>query len=395
MGDFFNEYPGSPTAQPLTQNPFLENPLEDPRVRKFAQILVEYSTEVKPGDYVAIATTTIAEPLVRELYSLVLERGGHPHILMNLPDQEELLFEYGNEDQLEFVPRFHKTAFEEFDVLIKVRAQADPRGLSEVPPERQSIHQRALSALIGAQMRRGAEGSLRWMSTMYPTPGYAKEAGMNFEEYKDFVYRAIHADADTPDPVAHWQAVEQAQKRYIDLFQGHDRVQLRGPNVDLSLSIKGRTFLNACGHTNMPDGEIFTGPVEDSVNGWVRFTYPAMTQGRIVDGVELAFEEGKVAKASARENQDFMLEMLNIDEGARYVGEFAIGTNYQIDRFTKSILFDEKIGGSFHMAVGAGYPETGSLNRSMIHWDMICDMRQDSEILVDGEVVYRDGQFVI
>jgi aminopeptidase len=172
-------------------------------------------------------------------------------------------------------------------------------------------------------------------------------------------------------------------------------VQLRGPNVDLSLSVQDRKFINACGHNNMPDGEIYTGPVEDSLNGRVCFTYPAMIQGRIVDGVELVFKEGKVVEASAEQNQEFLLKMLDIDRGARYVGEFAIGTNYQIDRFTKSILFDEKIGGSFHLAVGAGYPETGSRNRSMIHWDMICDMRQDSEILVDGELVYRDGQFVV
>jgi aminopeptidase len=369
--------------------------LEDPRVINFARILVDYSTQVKPGDIVAITTTTIAESLVRALYRLILERGAYPHILLALPDQDELLFEHGDDPQLEFVPRFHKTAFEEFDVLIKVRAQANPRGLSDVPPERQSIHQRSTSKLLDTQMRRGADGSLRWMSTLFPTQGYADEAGMSFEDYQDFVYRAIHADAETPNPVAHWLAVEDEQKRYIQLFQGHDRVHLHGPDVDLKLSVKGRTFINACGHVNMPDGEIYTGPVEDSVNGWVRFSYPAMTQGRIVEGIELLFQDGKVVEASAKANQEFLQEMLNIDDGARYVGEFAIGTNYQIDRFTKSILFDEKIGGSFHLALGAGYPETGSINRSMIHWDMICDMRKDSIIRVDGEVVYRDGRFVV
>ena len=368
--------------------------MTDSRVDKFARILVDYSTRVGPGDDVAITTTTVAEPLARALYSLVLERGGHPHVLLDFPDQDELLFAHADDELLKFVNRFKKIAFEEFDVLIKVRAQTNPRGLSDVPPERQAVHQRAHSGLLEAQMRRGAQGSLRWMSTLFPTHAYAEEAGMAYDEYLDFVYRAIHADEDTADPVAHWQSVEREQRRYLELFQGRDRVQLRGPNVDLALSVAGRMFINACGHNNMPDGEIYTGPVEDSLNGWVRFTYPAMIQGRIVDGVELVFEDGKVIDASAEVNQDFMLEMLNIDPGARYVGEFAIGTNYQIDRFTKSILFDEKIGGSFHMAVGAGYPETGSRNRSVIHWDMICDMRQDSEILVDGELVYRDGKFV-
>ena len=366
----------------------------DPRVDKFAHILVDYSTSVKPGDNVAIYTTTLAEPLVRALYNRILERGGNPHILMMLPDQDELLFAHASDEQLEIVSRFHKIAFEEFDVLIKARAQSDPRGLSDVPPERQAIRTGAVASLIEAQMRRGAEGSLRWMSTLFPTPAYADEAGMDYESYLDFVYGAIHADEGTADPVAYWQGVEKDQRRYLELFQGHDRVQLSGPNVDLSLSVKDRTFINACGQNNMPDGEIFTGPVEDSVNGWVRYTYPAMVQGRIVEGIQLTFEEGKVVEASAESNQDFMLKMLDMDSGSRYVGEFAIGTNYQIDRFTKSILFDEKIGGSFHMAVGAGYPETGSRNRSKIHWDMICDMRQDSQILVDGEPVYRDGQFI-
>jgi aminopeptidase len=221
------------------------------------------------------------------------------------------------------------------------------------------------------------------------------EAGMGLGEYEDFVYRAMHADEGTRNPIAHWQAVKTDQQRIIERIEGHDLVELRGPNVDLKLSIKGRTFNNACGEHNLPDGEIYTGPVENSAKGWVNYTYPAMYQGRIVDGIQLKFDEGRVVEASASENEQFLLKMLETDAGATYIGEFAIGTNFEIDRFTKSILFDEKIGGTFHMALGAGYPETGSQNKSDIHWDMICDMRKDSEILVDGEVVYRDGEFVI
>jgi aminopeptidase len=171
-------------------------------------------------------------------------------------------------------------------------------------------------------------------------------------------------------------------------------VTLRGPNVDLTLSIKGRRFSNSTGTHNMPDGEIYTGPVEESVNGWVKFTYPAIYQGVAVEGAELIFHRGRVDSAKAEKNQDYLLQMLESDQGSRYLGEFAIGTNFDINRFTGNILFDEKIGGSFHMALGAGYPETGSKNRSSIHWDMICDMRRDSEITVDGELFYRNGQFV-
>ncbi len=243
-------------------------------------------------------------------------------------------------------------------------------------------------------MRRGADKTLRWMSTLFPTNAYAMEAEMGLSEYEDFVYAALHADDHTPDPVAHWQKIEKEQQRIVDRIEGHDQVLLRGPNVDLSLSIKERTFRNASGQHNLPDGEIYTGPVEDSANGWVHYTYPAIYQGRSVEGIELTFEAGKVVKANAKRNEEFLLHMLDTDAGARYLGEFAIGTNFEIDRFTRNILFDEKIGGSFHMALGAGYPETGSQNKSIFHWDMICDMRQDAEIRVDGEVVYRDGQFV-
>jgi aminopeptidase len=286
-------------------------------------------------------------------------------------------------------------AFEEFDVLIKLRSETNTRALSQVDAARLARRQKAMAALLRAQLSRGAAGKLRWMSTQYPTVAHAMEAEMGYDEYQDFFYRACHADDATPDPVAYWQGVKRDQQRIVDWLNGHAQVTLRGPNVDLRLSVSGRTFVNCFGDKNLPDGEVFTGPVEDSANGWVRFTYPAVYQGRVVEGVELAFENGKVVKASASKNQDLLLHMLDSDAGARYIGEFAIGTNFEIDRFTHNILFDEKIGGSFHMALGAGYPETGSQNKSVIHWDMICDMRQDSEIRVDGELLYRNGKFDI
>jgi len=368
--------------------------LVDTRVRNFARILVDHSTHVAPGDRVAITAAFAAEPLVRALYELVLDRGGHPHVLFDLPGQDESLYAHASDEQLDYVSPFHKMAFEAFEVLIKIRAETNTRALSNVDPLRQARRQKTLSTLLQAQMRRGADKSLRWMSTLYPTQAYAMEAEMGFDEYQDFVFRAMHADEGTPDPVAYWQWIEQEQKRIVERIEGHNCIELHGPNVDLSLSIKGRSFRNASGQHNLPDGEIYTGPVEDSAKGWVRYTYPAVYQGRIVEGIELTFDEGRVVKATATRNQDFLLQMLDTDAGARYLGEFAIGTNFEINRFTRNILFDEKIGGSFHMALGAGYPETGSLNKSIIHWDMICDLRKDSEICVDGEVVYRNEDFV-
>jgi len=243
-------------------------------------------------------------------------------------------------------------------------------------------------------LRRGADKSLRWVLTQIPTEGYAQEAGMSLGEYTNFVLSACHIDENTPDPVAHWENIRKQQLGMIANIEGQDMVKLKGAHVDLSLSVKGRKFNNSYGIHNIPDGEIYTGPVEDSVNGWVRFSYPAIYQGQVVEGVELSFENGRVVTAKATTGEDFLRTMIDSDEGAHYLGEFAIGTNYEINRFTRNILFDEKLGGTFHMALGAGYPETGSVNTSSIHWDLICDMRGDAEMSVDGEVIYRNGKFI-
>ena len=367
----------------------------DLRIQKFAQILVDHSTAVKPGDKVAITASTAAETAVKALYELVLERGGYPHTLIDFAGENESFYAHASDEQLDFVPLFHKMAFEEFDVLIKLRSEVNTRALTNVNAARVARRGKAMSSLTRAQMERGAAGSLRWMSTLFPTPAYAMEADMGVAEYEDFFFRACHADEDTPDPVAYWQGVKDEQQRIVDWINGHNQVTLKGPNVDLSLSMRGRTFINCFGDKNLPDGEIFTGPVEESAQGWVRYTYPAVYQGRVVEGIELNFEAGQVVKAIALKNEDLLLAMINSDAGARYIGEFAIGTNFGITRFTRNILLDEKIGGSFHMALGAGYPETGSKNKSAIHWDMICDLRQDSEIRVDGELFYSNGKFVI
>ncbi|MBN2146719.1 MAG: aminopeptidase [Anaerolineales bacterium] len=367
--------------------------MSDHRIEKLAQILVDHSAHVSPGDLVAIETSTNAEPLVRAIYELVLKRGGHPHLLLHLPDEEEIFFSHASDSQLDFTPTFQKLVTEQFNVYIRVRAEINPLALTNVPPERQSRWQKANAPVRSNMLRRGGDKTLRWSLTLFPTEGYARQAGMKYEDFENFVYSACHADENTPDPVAYWEGVEKKQAEIVKRIEGHDKVKLLGPNVDLSLSIKGRKFRNSSGQHNMPDGEIYTGPVESSVNGWVKFTYPALYQGRMVEGVELTFEKGRVATATAEKGQEFLTVMLDSDVGARYLGEFAIGTNFEINRFSRNILFDEKLGGTFHVALGAGYPETGSLNTSMIHWDMICDMRKDSEIRVDGVVIYRNGEF--
>ncbi len=367
--------------------------MTDPRLSKLADVLVNYSVKVQPGDWVLITGDIVAEPLINEVLGYVLKAGGNPTTMIGSDNLAETSYLYSGEEQLKWVSPVEKLVFDEADVLISLRASGNTRALNAVDPKKQQIRGLARSGLMETYMRRSAEGSFRWTLTNYPCLAYAQEADMSLRDYEDFVYKATFTDQD--DPVAEWQKVHNEQQRLVDWLVGKKSVTVKSPNADLSLSIEGRTFINSDGTHNMPSGEIFTGPVEDSVNGWVKFTYPAITSGREVEGVHLEFKDGKVVNASAEKNEAFLLSQLDSDEGARYLGEFAIGTNYGIDRFTKSILYDEKIGGSFHMAVGAGYPETGSVNKSAIHWDFICDVREDSEIRVDGELFYKDGKFQV
>ena len=371
--------------------------MADPRVAKFAKVLVEHSARVVPGDRVLIEATTAAEPLVRELIIQILQKGGHPHPLImlpdfNYPDHEELLLAFGNDAQIEFVPSFFRLAYDQFESRIRVHSAANPRDMNLVDTTRLQKRGIAKGVITEVQMHRGAEGAFKWVTTLYPTEGYAQDAGMSLRQYQDFFFGAVHANED--DPIAYWNSTAAGQQKAIDWLAGKGQVVMHGPNVDLTLSIKGRKFMNSTGIYNMPDGEIYTGPVEDSVNGWVKFTYPAIYGGVAVEGAELTFNRGRVEQAQAEKNQEYLIKMLESDSGSRYLGEYAIGTNSDIDRFTGNILFDEKIGGTFHMALGAGYPETGSHNKSSIHWDMICDLRKDSEILVDDDLFYKNGEFM-
>lgn len=368
--------------------------MPDPRVVRLARVLTDYSTSVQPNERVAIAGLTVAAPLLEAVYERVLELGAFPHLFVSLPGIDPLFFKKANEAQLDYVSPVQHFIYEQADVLISIGGLANTRELNGVDPARQARRRTALAAVQEAYLRRSSEGTYKWVATIFPTDANAQDAEMSLADYEDFVYSACHVAGDE-DPVAHWQAVTAEHDRLIEWLKPHDRVEIRGPNADLSLSVKGRRFLNANGQRNMPDGEIFTGPVEDSANGWVRFTYPVVAFGREMDGVELKFEGGRVVQASAKKNEAFLLSALDTDAGSRYLGEFAIGTNFGIQRFTKSILFDEKIGGSFHMALGAGYPDTGSQNRSGLHWDMICDMRHGGEIWVDGELFYQNGQFTV
>jgi len=367
--------------------------MTDSRIEKLADVLVNYSVAVQPGDKVLVQGGTPAEPLLKAVYAKVLQAGGHPLMLISLSGAEELFFRYASDEQLQYVPEPIKLVAETYDVSISIRGAENTKALSNVNPARMVLRNQAQTELMETFMRRGATGELRWVGTLFPTNAHAQDAEMSLSEYEDFVYSACLPDVD--DPVGAWRRFSAWQQQIVDWLRGKEQVHVIGPETELRLSIAGRTFINSDGRHNMPSGEVFTGPVEDSVEGHVYFSYPAIYQGREVSGVRLWIENGKVVKATAEKNEDFLLQMLDTDDGSRYFGEFAIGTNKGITRFTRQILFDEKINGSFHMALGRSYPETGGKNVSAIHWDMICDMRDGGEIWVDDDLLYKDGEFVI
>lgn len=365
----------------------------DPRIDKLASVLVNYSTEVQPGEWVGVLGDVAALPLVRAVYEHVLKAGGQPSLMLTDEYLTRQFARQATDAQIEWLDPSHTLYYENADVYIRCGGPTNTRANTTLDAKRLQKVQAARRPWLDTRMGRAAEGKMKWVGTLFPTEGLAQEAGMSLEEYSDFVFGACFADRD--DPVAAWEALGAMQQQKIDWLKGKQSIVLRGPNIDLSLSVADRVFINACGKRNMPDGEIFTGPVEESVNGWVRFTYPSILQGRAVSGIELRFVDGRVTDASAKENEDLLYAQLDADAGSRYLGEFAIGTNFGIDKFTGSILYDEKIGGTIHMAIGAGYPDTGSKNRSSVHWDMICDMRHDSEIHVDDELFYKNGQFIV
>lgn len=367
--------------------------MTDLRVEKLADVLVNYSVKVKPGDWVFVNSNPIAQPLVSAVARRVLEAGGNPTPISVPEDMREMLLRTGSDEQLEWISPIERLAMEQADVMINIQASSNTRGLTAVDPQRQRLFQVARRELLQTYRQRAAEGSLRWVITQYPCPAYAQDADMSLSDYEDFVYGTTFADQ--PDPIRCWLDMHERQQQLIEWLAGKKEVVVRGPHVDLKLSIDGRGFINSSGTKNMPSGEIYTSPVEESAEGWIRFDYPAIRDGREVEGVEFTFEAGKVMKATARKNEDYLLRQLDSDEGARYLGEFAIGTNFGIKQFTKSILYDEKIGGTMHLAVGAGFAEAGGKNTSTIHWDFICDMRHDSEILVDGDLFYKNGEFKI
>ncbi|HEU5142416.1 MAG TPA: aminopeptidase [Solirubrobacterales bacterium] len=367
--------------------------MRDPRVERLAKILVGYSTEVKEGEVVSIDGESGAEPLLLAVYEQVLQAGGRPIMNVSLDGQAVAYYKHASDAQLDWVSPVSEWLLENVDVRIAIGASANTRELSAVPPEKQMRRQTATGELLARAMERSAKGEFRWCYTLFPTNAYASEAEMSLSDYEDFYYGACLATDG--DPLTAWQKASEECKRLAEWIDGHEEVRVVAPGTDIKLGIAGRKFIPCDGRHNMPDGEFFTGPVEDSVEGEVSFHLPATIGGREVAGVRLRFEAGKVVDASAERGEEYLVELLDTDEGARRLGELGIGTNYAIDRGTREVLLDEKLGGTVHMAVGRSYPESGGVNESAVHTDLVCDLRLGGKLEVDGTVMQEDGKFVV
>ncbi len=366
--------------------------MPDPRITKLAKILIHYALEIKPGQTLQIRTHPIAEELTLAVYEEAIKAGANVFIQNSVPGADEIFYKHASDAQLDFVSPIRKLVAETFDASLSLWTEHNTRELSAVDPARLARFSKAGAVISKAFLGRAAKGELRWCLTAYPSQAMAQEADMSLADYREFIFSAGMLNDD--DPLAFWRKEGESQRKIVAWLKGRDQVALKGSNVDLKMSVKGRSFIPCHGKVNFPDGEIFTGPVEDSVKGWVRFKYPAIEYGQEVTDIELWFEKGRVVKEKASKNQELLTSMLNTDAGSRTLGEFGIGTNYGITRFTKNMLFDEKMGGTIHLAVGSGYPESGSKNESGIHWDMLCDMN-DAEIKVDGDLFYQNGKIVI
>jgi aminopeptidase len=365
----------------------------DPRVAKLARVLTRHSLQLKEGDLFRIATSAVAAPLVRELYREALLMGAHPLLRLSIEGIEELLYKHASEAQLRYIPNVARQEIEDVDATIQIMASENTKSLSHADPQKIAARRQASQELTERVFARTAAGDLKWVITLFPTQAAAQDAEMSLEEYEDFVYGAGKLGAE--DPVAEWGAVRAEQQRIADFLGTKRIIRLVAPDTDLTYHTAGRSWINAAGERNFPDGEVFTSPDETKTEGYIRYTYPAVYAGRAVEDVRLVFEGGKVVQATATKGEDLLQSLLDMDEGARRLGEAAFGLNYNIQRFSRNTLFDEKIGGTVHLALGSAFEEIDGKNRSALHWDMVCDMRQRGMAYADGELIYKDGSFII
>lgn len=363
----------------------------DSILSKYADLLVNYCVEIKKGDKLYVSSTTLAEPLIREVYRSALKAGAHVEFDLAFREKGRIFLNEAEKEQLEYLPTLQKKAMEEFDAYIYIRAPFNLKEEQNVNIEKSKIRGKAMKSISKTYFERTATRDLKRNLCQYPTQAAAQQASMSLEEYQNFVFGACKLFAD--DPMQEWLNVRASQQEVTDLLNKSKTIRYKGDGIDVEFSCDERTWINSDGQTNMPSGEVYTSPVENSVNGVIRFNFPSVYMGHEVEDVTLWVKDGYIEKWEAKRGQAFLNKIFQI-EGSRRFGEAAIGTNYNIDRITKNILFDEKMGGTVHMAIGQSYLQAGGKNQSSIHWDMITDMTNGGEIFADGERIYENGKFI-
>lgn len=366
--------------------------MADVRLNKLAKLLVEYSTEVKKGDRVYVQAEDVAIPYIAEVAKEAIKKGAYVETVVKISEVSESLYKHGSEDQLGSPNRIMKHIVDNADVYLTAWGTKNTRSNTNVDSKKIQLTARGNKETREEFSRKMGTGEIRWCGTQFPTHGDAQEAGMSLSEYEDFVYGAGLLDKD--DPIQEWKRIEKEQDRWIKYLDNKNELHIKSRGTDIRVRISGRKWINCCGKENFPDGEIFTSPIEDGIDGYITFSFPGIYAGKEIENIYFEVEKGKVVKATASKGEDLLKALLDTDEGSCFFGEVAIGTNYGIKKFTRNMLFDEKIGGTIHMAIGDSMLEAGGKNRSAIHWDMLCDMRESGEIYADGELFYKNGEFV-
>ena len=361
---------------------------------KYAKVLVDYSAKVRRGELTIIsASTPLAAPLIKEIYKQVLLKGAFPVVRCGLDGITETFFKYATDKQLEYIDPMLQLQYEKAQNFISIGSPFNTKSLSKADTSKMAKRSAATKPLTEIMLERAARKELKWVIANFPTHALAQEARMSLDEYTEFLIKACYLNLQ--DPVKKWKKIDQAQKKITEFLNIVEKIHIIGEDTDITFGVKGRKWKSCAGECNFPDGEIYTSPVEDDVNGDIYFDYPQIYRGNEANKVHLKIKKGRVVDVKAERGEDYVIKMFDMDEGSRGIGEIAIGTNDMIQEVTGNILFDEKIGGSIHMAIGASYPETGGKNVSGLHWDMIKNMKNGGKIFADDTLIYENGKFLI
>ncbi|MDD5650497.1 MAG: aminopeptidase [Candidatus Nanoarchaeia archaeon] len=356
----------------------------DPRVTKEAEILVNHSIKVKKGEYIIISGGVEAKELMLELYKLIIQKGAYPSLKVGLPETGYLYYKYASEEQLKKFPEVNFSEIKKAQGYIGIHSDTNTRELANVDPKKLSLRGKITHPI--SDYICNEHDKIRRCSTIFSTYAQAQEAEMSLTEYQDFVFNATNQD---------WEKLKKRFNYLRDYLNKCKVIRIIGEDTDITMNVYKKSFIADSGEENLPGGEIFCAPEPKSVNGHIRFTYPAIENGVEVQNIYCEFKDGKCIKSTADKNENFLNTMLDTDEGSRYLGELGIGMNPAINKFTKALLFDEKINGTIHLAFGMAYKECGEPNKSNIHWDIVKDLRKNGQIIADGKVIQKNGKWLI